>query len=207
LRMSMNTKDRILEAAIELFAEKGYSDVSIREITRAVGIKESSLYNHFISKQQILDEIFEYLKRQFDAMTMPETAVAEMMASLTPDGFIDMSVKSFESFLGNPLFVKIWRILSIERFTNPRARELFNRHFIDEPMRYQATVFQALMDRGEIPEQNPMLLAREFFSYILYIYFRYIEADSSVQLSENPEFRRMIKEHMEFLSHAFSKPI
>lgn len=201
----MNTKDRILEAAIDLFAEKGYSDVSVREITRAVGIKESSLYNHFASKQQILDEIFDYLKKQFDAMTMPEAAVAEMISGLTPDSFIQMSLKSFETFLGNPMFVKIWRILSIERFTNPRARELFNRHFMDEPMQYQAKVFQALMDRGEIAVQNPMLLAREFFSYILYIYFRYIEADRDIQLSENPEFQQMIKEHMEFLSRAFGK--
>ena len=66
--------------------------------------------------------------------------MAEMMANITPEAFIDISFKSFQTYLGNPLFVKIWRILSIERFTNLRARELFNRHFIDEPMEYQARV-------------------------------------------------------------------
>lgn len=199
----MNTKDRILETAIEMFSEKGFGEVSIREITRAVGIKESSLYNHFASKQQILEEIFDYLKRQFDAMTMPEDAVAAMMENLTPEGFVEMSVQSFETFMGNPMFIKIWRILSMERFTNPRARELFNRHFIDEPMQYQAKVFTALMDKGLIRRQNPLLLAREFFSYILYMYFRYIETDRNVTLSGNPEFQRMVKEHMEFLGRAF----
>ena len=93
----MNTKDRILEAAIELFAEKGFSEVSVREITRAVGIKESSMYNHFESKQQILDEIFEFLKRQFDAMTIPEEVVAEIpLRILRPKGFMDLSVQSFQ---------------------------------------------------------------------------------------------------------------
>jgi AcrR family transcriptional regulator len=203
--MAMNTKDRILEAAIELFAQKGFGEVTVREITRAVGIKESSLYNHFLSKQQILDEIFDYLKRQVDTMTMPEEAVADMISTLTPEGFIEMSINSFQMYLGNPMFVKIWRILSIERFTNMRARELFNRHFVDEPMEYQAKVFLALMDRGMIPRQNPKLLAREFFSYILYIYFRYIEADREINLSENAELQQMIKEHMEFLGFAFSK--
>lgn len=201
----MNTKDRILEAAIDLFAQKGFNDVSVREITRAVGIKESSLYNHFASKQQILDEIFDYLKRQYDAMTMPEESVADMMANLTTEGVIDISLKSFQAFLGNALFVKIWRILSIERYTNPRARELFNRHFIDEPMEYQARVFGALMERGLIPRQNPTVLAREFFSYILYMYFRFIETDRSLNIAESPELQQMVKEHMAFLSFAFTK--
>lgn len=198
----MNTKDRILEAAIELFAEKGFSDVSVREITRAVGIKESSMYNHFESKQQILDEIFDFLKRQFDAMTIPEEAAAEMIANLTPEGFMDLSIQSFQMYLGNPLFVKIWRILSIERFTNLRARELFNKHFMDEPMEYQARVFEALMEKGAMKRQNPRLLAREFFSYILYIYFRYIETDRNVNINDL-KFHEMIKEHVEFLNIAF----
>ena len=200
----MNTKDRILEAAIELFAEKGFSEVSVREITRAVGIKESSMYNHFESKQQILDEIFEFLKRQFDAMTIPEEAAAEMIANLTPEGFMDLSIQSFQMYLGNPLFVKIWRILSIERFTNLRARELFNKHFMDEPIEYQARVFEALMERGAMKKQNPRLLAREFFSYILFIYFRYIETDRNVNIN-SPEFHEMIKEHIVILNEAYSK--
>jgi AcrR family transcriptional regulator len=199
----MNTKDRILEAAIDLFSERGFGEVSIREITRAVGIKESSLYNHFESKQQILDEIFDFLKRQFEAMTIPEEAVAEMIANLTPEGFMELSVQSFRMYLGNPLFVKIWRILSIERHKNARARELFNTHFIDEPMAYQAKVFEALMEKGLMRSQNPKLLAREFFSYILYVYFRYIETDRNVNVTDNPEFDEMIREHMQFLNTAF----
>lgn len=201
----MSTKDRILEVAIDLFAERGFGEVSIREITRAVGIKESSLYNHFASKQQILDDIFDYLKRHYDAMTMPEEAVAAMMADITPEGLIDLSMKSFQAYLGNPLFLKIWRILSIERYTNARARELFNRHFIDEPMEFQSRVFAALMERGQVPRMDPMVLAREFFSYILYIYFRYIETDRNVDIANNPQLQQMIKEHMEFMGFAFQK--
>ena len=200
----MSTKDRILEAAIDLFAEKGFGEVSIREITRAVGIKESSLYNHFASKQQLLDEIFDYLKRHYDAMTIPEESVAERMAGITAEELVDLSLKSFQAYLGNPKFLKIWRILSIERFTNARARELFNRHFIDEPMEFQAKVFAALMERGQMPPMDPMVLAREFFSYILFLYFRYIEADPTVDIAGNTELQRMIKEHMEFLRFAFN---
>ena len=54
------TKTIIFEEAIELFSRKGFNGVSIREITRQTGIKESSLYNHFTSKDDLLKNIFDY---------------------------------------------------------------------------------------------------------------------------------------------------
>ena len=46
-----DTKQRILDKALELFSAKGYDSVSVGEIAKAVGIKAPSLYNHFPSKQ------------------------------------------------------------------------------------------------------------------------------------------------------------
>lgn len=48
-----DTKQRILEKSLELFASKGYDAVSVGEIAKAVGVKAPSLYNHFASKQAI----------------------------------------------------------------------------------------------------------------------------------------------------------
>ena len=55
----MNTRERIIEAALALFSQRGYGGVSIREIARAVGLRESSLYNHFASKRAIFDAIVD----------------------------------------------------------------------------------------------------------------------------------------------------
>ena len=55
----MPTKERILQRAIELFAVKGYSAVSVREITRSLGLNEASLYKHYASKEDLLLAIFE----------------------------------------------------------------------------------------------------------------------------------------------------
>lgn len=54
-----DTKQRILEKSLELFASKGYDAVSVGEIAKAVGVKAPSLYNHFASKQAIFDAIVE----------------------------------------------------------------------------------------------------------------------------------------------------
>ena len=55
----MTTKERIIDQALDLFSRKGYDGVSVRDISGAVGIKESSLYNHFKNKQDIFDTIVE----------------------------------------------------------------------------------------------------------------------------------------------------
>jgi len=52
------TKYQILEAAYELFVEKGYRGSSMRDIAKHAGIKASSIYNHFDNKEQIFEAVF-----------------------------------------------------------------------------------------------------------------------------------------------------
>ena len=55
----MKTKEKILKEALFLFSDRGFHAVSVRDIAKAVGIKESSLYNHFKNKQDIFDSIVD----------------------------------------------------------------------------------------------------------------------------------------------------
>ena len=66
------TQQKIFKIAIELFSQKGYSGVSIREIAKAVGIKESSIYNHYKNKDQILQTIYDYYQNQMKKTILPE---------------------------------------------------------------------------------------------------------------------------------------
>jgi len=47
------TAERILDAAEELFAERGYAGTTLRDVARGVGIRIPSLYNHFESKEAL----------------------------------------------------------------------------------------------------------------------------------------------------------
>lgn len=55
------TRERVLDAALVCFAERGYAATSMREIARQVGIQAPSLYNHFSGKRDILAALLERL--------------------------------------------------------------------------------------------------------------------------------------------------
>ena len=62
----MNTKGKIFDVALDLFSKKGYDSVSLREIAEEGGIKKSSIYSHYSSKEAILMDIFEYFTGLFE---------------------------------------------------------------------------------------------------------------------------------------------
>lgn len=57
-----NTKQRILNVALDLFSQKGFSAASIRDICKVVDIKESSVYYHFKNKLAIFDELLQHFE-------------------------------------------------------------------------------------------------------------------------------------------------
>ena len=57
-RSAGGTRSALLDAALDAFAARGYEGASIREITRAVGVRESALYVHFPGKRAIYEELW-----------------------------------------------------------------------------------------------------------------------------------------------------
>lgn len=201
----MGTREKILETAIDLFAERGYSDVSIRDITRAVGIKESSLYNHFSSKQQLLEEIFAFLSSQYEGMNIPEEEAVRFIEGMNPQAFMEMCLMNFQLYFGNPKLIKIWRIISMERFRNEQANDFLIKHLVDYPLAYQTKVFEGMRQKGLIGDFDPQVLARAFYAFILFVYMRYFEDGRHENPAGDKEVRDMIKAHMDFLGQAMKQ--
>lgn len=62
-----STADRILDAAEDLFAEKGYSATSLGDVADRVGIRSPSLYNHFKNKEALYQAVLDRLLEDFSA--------------------------------------------------------------------------------------------------------------------------------------------
>ena len=55
----MTTKDKILKAAREAFAEKGFNGVSVDEIAKRAGVKKALIYYYFPSKEDLFEEVWK----------------------------------------------------------------------------------------------------------------------------------------------------
>lgn len=113
------TKQKILDVALDLFSQNGFSAVSIRDICKVIDIKESSVYYHFKNKQAILDELLQHfesiatglMSKLEQALTITQKAIEGNLFEQTCDCF-------FEQYLMDEYCNKIMRLLSIERFNN-----------------------------------------------------------------------------------------
>jgi AcrR family transcriptional regulator len=63
-----NTRQRIQDVALELFAERGYEKTSLREIAERLDVTKAALYYHFKTKEDILISLFQDLTRPVDEL-------------------------------------------------------------------------------------------------------------------------------------------
>lgn len=74
---SEQTRARLMQIAIALFIDRGYSDVSMRDLAAAAGLTKGAIYGHFRSKGQLLVEAIRYRLAEQDATTDFEAAIAD----------------------------------------------------------------------------------------------------------------------------------
>ena len=169
-----DTKQKILDRALELFAARGYSCVSVDEIAKAVGIKAPSLYNHFPSKQAIFDAIIASAAAQYEADTdridiHVQNAAQDIPAftEITADALFEKVRQIFEYSLHNETIRRFRRMMTIEQFRSSELAALYSKRYVERVLAYHAGIFRALIAAGEIVPENPDALAMLYVSPVL----------------------------------------
>lgn len=155
----MSTKERIIEESMKLFSIYGFDAVSIRQIASAVGVGNSALYKHFVSKQSILDAIVSKSKEQFCQQYKNVTKEVNGLQDM-----IDMCLSMYHYQTQNEWMVMFRRLLLVEQFKNEEMAHLYREFFIDMPIRSEIEIFQELMNQGVMKRKNPEVLAMELYS-------------------------------------------
>ena len=152
-----DTRQRILDKALELFAARGYDSVSVGEIAAAVGIRAPSLYNHFPGKQAIFDAIVRSTAEQYEADTdkidIHVQNVAQdipVFTEISEDALFEKVRQIFEYSLHNESISRFRRMMTIEQFRSPSLGELYTRRFSERLVDYHAEIFRSLIAAGVI---------------------------------------------------------
>ena len=193
------TKQRILETSLRLFSKRGFSAVSVRDITTEVGVRESALYKHFPSKRAVFDQLLaDYLTRCDDFMSSIYASMtndpddlamrADIYSTLSDEEFLRIGSSVFTDFLMQPDVLNFWRMVSIERFRDRELAEMWRHHLFEEPIAYQTAFFSFLIKAGALVPVDPSMLALEFYTPLLLLYLQALPFDP-----DSKEFKQTLE--------------
>ena len=171
--MAGDTKERIMETALELFAEKGYLGTSMNDIAKQLGFTKAALYKHYTSKQEILDRIVERMNemdyeraKQFE---MPEGNLAEIVAAYQKTPIEKVRAYSKAQFLHwteEEFSSRFRKMLTLEQYRDPEMAQLYQKYLATGPVDYMAAIFRGLTDS----EEAAQYLALEFYGPMFLLY-------------------------------------
>ncbi len=169
-----DTKKRIIEKALELFSAEGYDSVSVGSIAKAVGIKAPSLYNHYPSKQAIFDAIVKDTAEQYEKYTGQIDIHVQnsdmdicVFSGISEDLLIKKVQEIFLYSLYDKTIGRFRRMMTIEQFRSPRLSELYSKRYVERLVDYHSGIFQKLIAKGEIRNENPRTIAMMYVAPIM----------------------------------------
>ena len=145
-----NTKIRILHAAADMFAGRGFEKVTMREIARAVNIRAASIYNHFRSKNDIL----EYILRDYEMHNSgyDNDVASKLRENPTPEGILSCLEIVFPED-EREYYLKVLCVILQEQHRNPIVRGRMCENILNSEQ-YVKTIFNVLKELRVIRQDS-----------------------------------------------------
>ena len=155
--MAKDTKERILAAALDMFSQNGYAGTNIRELTASLGLVKSGLYKHFKSKEKIWDSLLDKMIAYYDDRFGSPEHLPPVPDSL--EGLTAMTMQMVDFTIHDENVIKTRKLLTIEQFRDERAKELATKHFLTGLNDMFTPIFDGMMEKGLLREDDPSMLA------------------------------------------------
>ena len=197
-----NTKEKILEEALKLFAQSGYKGTSMNEIAAKIGVSKAALYKHYSSKQEILDSIVERMNQMDEERAkeykMPNGNMEEVVA-----GYKDVALDKIREFTKVqflhwteeefPCYFR--KMLTLEQYREPEMAKLYQKYLAKEPLQYMEAIFSGITEDSKKARQ----LAIDFYGPIFLLYSIYDGTENKQKIV------KMVEEHVERFSKQFQQ--
>ena len=157
---------RIIKAAIETFAEKGFSATSTNEIAKKAGVAEGTIFRHYKTKKDLLIAIV--------APVMKRLVAPFVIRDLNK--VLDQSYDTFEAFLRAMILnrkrfleknISIIKILVQEIPFHPELKALFEKHVAKEPLQKVKNIILHFQEQRQIVQLPPFTIMRLALSAVV----------------------------------------
>ena len=163
----LSTRERILGEALSLFAQSGYGGASMRELARRVGIRESSLYNHFAGKAAILEAIVSEHGPASSADRLEAPRYKQLARE--PAAFCRQFALDLVEQWSDPREHQFQKVITAERNRVPGIRAKFADHFYAREQSLMTDYFRGFALAGLVSTPDPRETARLFAAGLIYI--------------------------------------
>ena len=197
--MKTQTKDKIFDTALDLFSKKGYDSVSVRTIASEVGIKESSIYNHYSSKKDILMSILNYFEEYFKGNPLDNENIRKLLEE-NPEEFYHQGSEMFKQQIFEEKILKIMKLIFVQMYQIDEVKEFFLREILGGSTDFWSDVFEILIQKNVIGSDcNPNKLAEMYFGFSMFklweIFLKYDDfpkAEIEIMFDEVEEYHKFL---------------
>lgn len=162
-----NTKQEILNAALDLFSAHGFDATSMSQIADAVGVRKASLYSHFASKDDILKSLMQnvietYEKHSiFANVDFDNPEFIKCKQNITPDSLAKRIIEHIKFIIHDPFVSKGRKMLTTGQFSNAEMAAMQTKHNYTDVMRYFTGLVKFLINQGKLKDGDAEITAAE----------------------------------------------
>jgi AcrR family transcriptional regulator len=173
-------REQIIDAAMRVFSQKGFTRATNKDIARAAGITPGLIYYYFESKEKLLEALIEN-RSPLRLVTSPPP----QLSTMPPEVFLRFMIRQVLGIIEGENFVQIIRVMLPEVIRNPQVTPMVA-GFFQQLLEFLTKYFESKMEAGELRRADASLTAQVFLgSLIGFVLRRHIIRDSlSLQYSQ-----------------------
>ncbi|MFF4575422.1 TetR/AcrR family transcriptional regulator [Streptomyces sp. NPDC001410] len=157
----------IMEAATQVFMEKGYAGTSMDDIAKLAAVSKQTVYKHFADKEKLFAEIVLATTDRIDAMIDLVADIPADAASL--DENLNRLARRFVGTLTQPQVLQLRRLVIANAEAFPELGAAWYAQGFERVLDTLATTFKHLADQGLLRMDDPLLAADHFAGLLLWI--------------------------------------
>jgi len=169
-------RTQILEAAATVFSEKGFHPTTIKDVARAAGIADGTIYNYFENKSALLLGIFDQMRQS----VVRDADLSQVR---------ELDLRSFlKAYLGFPLMVfqtnnlALFKVVMSEIMVNPELRALYYEKILEPTLVMAEAQFQQWADRHPTTPVNVQLTVRTISGIVLGLIMQRLMGDPTLEM-------------------------
>jgi TetR/AcrR family fatty acid metabolism transcriptional regulator len=177
-------RNHILDAALTVFAQKGFHPTTIRDIAKVAGIADGTLYNYFTNKTALLLAIFDRMRlraqQDIDQSLLATMDIRSIMKTVLLGPMVVFQADNFELF----------RVIMSEIMVNAELRELYVQEIFQPTTMLAEQLIQQWVDQKRIKPIDVALTVRIMTATVMGLMTQYLMGDQPLRerWDEIPQF-------------------